>query len=81
MSDKPKIKPWQDVVAELQFENEALHAEVERLRKKLVEAQAAIHWLWGFWDGNTLIASPSADREALDEAWNRLLKVLGDGNE
>jgi len=35
MSDKPKIKPARDVVIELQFENEALRAQVVRLQTPL----------------------------------------------
>jgi len=54
--------------------------ENERLKKKLVAQQAAfqkaVDWLWGFWDGNTtLIAAPSADKEALYKAWDDLLAV------
>ena len=32
MSDKPTIKPARDVIVELQFENETLRAELNRLR-------------------------------------------------
>ena len=35
MDDKPKIKPCRDVVVELQFENETLRAELDRLRTPL----------------------------------------------
>jgi len=53
--------------------------ENERLKKELVAQQAAfqkaVDWLWGFWDGNTLIPAPSADKEALYEAWDDLLAV------
>jgi len=53
--------------------------ENERLKKELVAQQAAfrkaVDWLWGFWDGNTLIPAPSADKEALYKAWDDLLAV------
>jgi len=52
-----------------------LLSEVERLRARMDEVQRAIRWLWGFWDGNTIVAAPGADREMIDEAWDKLLEV------
>ena len=59
--------------------NDMLVRELIAIKIVLEETQSAARWLWGFWDGNTLMASPGADREALDEAWDRLLKVLQTG--
>jgi len=52
--------------------------EVARLEKQLAKAREAAHWLWGFWDGNTLIARPMGDenQERIQEAFERLLQTV-----
>jgi hypothetical protein len=33
-------------------------------------------WLWGFWDGNTLVPARESDREMIQLAFENLLKAL-----
>ena len=59
-----------------------LAAQVRELVRALESViERAIHsmrWLWGFWDGNTVIPAPSADREMVAQAWEGLAMAVGD---
>ena len=52
----------------------------ESSREKLEEIREAIHWLWGFWDGNTLIPhrKDSALQEEIQAAFERCLRAVED---
>ena len=67
---------------------EALRAELDRvnainaaLQAQLTEAHEAVHWLWGFWDGNTLIphTHDAALQEDIQEAFERCIRAVEDG--
>lgn len=56
-----------------------LQVELEQAAARAEEVKQAVDWLWGFWDGNTLIAAPSCDIVALHEAWYKLLALSHGG--
>jgi len=78
-------------VLELREGLERQSVYVERARRQEAEQRAeraealaastreAAEWLWGFWDGNTLIAKPGYEDD-IREAWDRLLAAT-DGAE
>ncbi len=47
-------------------------------QEELEEIREAIHWLWGFWDGNTLIpyCKDSALQEEIQVAFERCLQAV-----
>jgi len=56
--------------------------EAEGLRRQLARAQMqsatpkkAVEWLWGFYDGNTLVAKPGYEDD-IREAWDKLLTAV-----
>lgn len=53
-------------------ERDVALAEIERLQSTF---RQAVDHLWGFWDGNTLVAAPGCDEEALEETWDDLLSA------
>jgi hypothetical protein len=54
--------------------------DIERsiLKSQVIRARYAAQWLWGFWDGNTLIPSDEKYREDIQKAFEGLLKILED---
>ena len=45
---------------------------VERAEARVASTREAAEWLWGFWDGNTLVAKPGYEDD-IREAWGGLL--------
>jgi len=54
-------------------------AYVEKSRARLANIRRAVDWLWGFWDGNTLLAK-SGYEDDIREAWDELLAAIDMGN-
>lgn len=69
------IKKRSENMERLREEHPKTWVEVlEQATAREVAFKKAMDRLWGFWDGNTLIARPGCDVEALlDEAWDDLL--------
>lgn len=40
---------------------------IKTLKQQLARAHKAVHYLWGFWDGNTLVPSRRYDSELQDD--------------
>jgi len=69
------FRAWLDGAAKHESIVESLRAELEQVAAWETAFRQAVDWLYGFWDGNTLIAAQGADVEALHEAWDDLLAV------
>lgn len=50
----------------------------ERAGALAANTREAVRWLWGFYDGNTLVAKPGYEDD-IREAWDRLLIAATDG--
>ncbi|MBU0598963.1 hypothetical protein KKF61_08335 [Patescibacteria group bacterium] len=54
-------------------EAEGLKRQLEKAEAQIAATKEAVEWLWGYWDGNTLIARSNGYEEEIGTAWNKLL--------
>jgi len=67
----------QAVQAERQARQEA-EQRAECAEALIASIRETVRWLWGFYDGNTLVAKPGYEDD-IREAWDRLLIAATDG--
>lgn len=61
-------------------EAEGLKRQLAKTETRVASIQEAVKWLWGFWDGNSLVAVKGFEDDVHD-AWDRLLEVALDDNQ
>jgi len=54
-----------------------LERQLAVAKAQIAATKEAVEWLWGFWDGNTLIARSSGYGEDIENAFDALLTTSG----
>jgi hypothetical protein len=61
----------------LQSQINQLNADCDRLRAQIVEIGEAFDHLWGFWDGNTMVAIPGY-QDDIQASFKELANAIGE---